>query len=154
MGDRENAYEAQSNVGSHLDFAPRLAFAWAPGNNDSGQRRTVIRGGFGVFFDRFNENYSLQARRYNGVNQRQYVVSDPSVLDMFPAAPDDAALTAFALPQTTRLVSPDLRTPYTLQSALSFERQLPFNFTASASYLRTTQLHHMTSRQPTQPSHC
>src|SRR5262245_2710576 len=144
-------YRSQSNVGSHLDFAPRLAFAWAPGNNDSGQRRTVIRGGFGVFFDRFNENYSLQARRYNGVNQRQYVVSDPSVLDMFPAAPDAAALTAFALPQTTRLVSPDLRTPYTLQSALSFERQLPFNFTASASYLRTRTLHLLRSRNLNAP---
>lgn len=144
-------YEAQSNIDSHLDFAPRLAFAWAPGKNGSGPRRTVIRGGFGVFFDRFSENYILQARRYNGVNQRQYVVSDPSVLDMFPTAPAASALAAFALPQTTRLVSPDLRTPYTLQFAFSLERQLPFNFTASASYLHTRALHLLRSRNLNAP---
>jgi len=144
-------YEAQSNIESHLDFAPRLAFAWAPGKNSSGPRRTVIRGGFGVFFDRFSENYTLQARRYNGVNQQQYVVSGPSVLDLFPTAPAVTALAAFTAPQTTRLVSPDLRTPYTLQSAFSLERQLPFNFTASASFLYTRTLHLLRSRNLNAP---
>jgi hypothetical protein len=144
-------YEAQNNIDSHLDFAPRLAFAWAPGKSGSGPRRTVIRGGFGVFFDRFSESYVLQARRYNGVNQQQYIVSDPSALDLFPAVPDVGALAAFALPQTTRLVSPDLRTPYTLQSAFSIERQLPFNFTASASYLHTRTLHLLRSRNLNAP---
>src|SRR5262249_31918011 len=91
-------YEAQSNIESHLDFAPRLAFPWAPGQTRSRPGRTVIRGGFGVFFDRFSENYVLQARRYNGVNQQQYVVSDPSVLDLFPTVPAASALAAFALP--------------------------------------------------------
>jgi carboxypeptidase family protein len=144
-------YEAQNNIDSHLDLAPRLAFAWAPGKNSSGPRRTVIRGGFGVFFDRFNENYSLQARRYNGVNQQQYVVSDPSVLDLFPTPPATSALAAFGLPQTTRLAPPDLRTPYTLQSAFSLERQLPFNFTASANFLYTRTLHLLRSRNLTAP---
>jgi len=144
-------YEAQNNIESHLDLAPRLAFAWAPGKNSSGPRRMVIRGGFGVFFDRFNENYSLQTRRYNGVNQQQYVVFDPSALDLFPSAPDISALAAFAAPQTTRLVAPDLRTPYTLQFALSIERQLPFNFTASASYLHTRSLHLLRSRNLNAP---
>jgi len=144
-------HEAQNNIDSHLDLAPRLALAWAPGKNSSGQRRTVIRGGFGVFFDRFSENYVLQARRYNGVNQRQYVVSDPAALDLFPTAPDVGALAAFALPQTTRLIAPDLRTPYTLQFALSLERQLPFNFTTSASYLHTRSLHLLRSRNLSAP---
>ncbi len=146
-------YEAQNNIESHLDLAPRLAFAWAPGKNSSGPRRTVIRGGFGVFFDRFSENYVLQARRYNGVNQQQYVVSDPSALNLFPAVPDIGALAAFALPQTTRLVAPDLRTPYTLQSAFSIERQLPFNFIASASFLYTRTLHLLRSRNLNAPLH-
>ena len=44
-------------------------------------------------------------------------------------------LSAFAQPQTTRRVSPDLRTPYTAQFAFSVERQLPFNTTFSATYI-------------------
>ena len=36
------------------DFAPRLGVAWAPGSGGSnGSRKTVLRAGFGVFYDRF-----------------------------------------------------------------------------------------------------
>jgi hypothetical protein len=56
----------------------------------------VIRGGAGIFYDRFSESYTLQARRYDGANQRQFVVSDPSILDLFPNVPSASQLAAFA----------------------------------------------------------
>ena len=45
-------YEWQTNITDHGDFAPRIGFAWAPGNAKNGRQKTVIRGGFGMFYDR------------------------------------------------------------------------------------------------------
>ena len=107
-------YETQTNIHDRTDFAPRIAFAWSPGAAAQGrQQRMVIRGGFGIFYDRFRENLTLQANRFNGTNQQQFVVTvnqpnGPAILDRFPIAPSVAELTAFNVLQTVRRVSPDL----------------------------------------------
>ena len=49
-------YEWQTNITDHGDFAPRIGFAWAPGSAKNGRQKTVIRGGFGMFYDRVNES--------------------------------------------------------------------------------------------------
>lgn len=69
-------YEAQSNISSNLNFAPRLAFAYSPGAG-ARQPKTVFRGGFGIFYTRFGENFTLQANRFNGLNQQQFTISNP-----------------------------------------------------------------------------
>ncbi len=47
-------WEAQSDIPDKNDWAPRVAFAWAPDNKGGkGTAKTVIRGGFGMFYDRF-----------------------------------------------------------------------------------------------------
>src|SRR5436190_4183211 len=62
-------YENQSNIKSNLNFAPRFGFAWAPGaTSPQKQSKTVVRGGFGVFYDRVGENLTLTASRFNGTD--------------------------------------------------------------------------------------
>ncbi len=46
-------YETQSNIHDYRDIAPRVAFAWAPGGSGGKRAKTVLRGGFGIFYDRF-----------------------------------------------------------------------------------------------------
>ena len=71
-------YEIQNNAGSHLDFAPRFAFAWSPGAaNATKPPKTVIRAGGGVFYNRFSEGQTLLANRFNGVNELTFSVSEP-----------------------------------------------------------------------------
>ncbi|MEP6901760.1 MAG: hypothetical protein ABJA66_08420, partial [Actinomycetota bacterium] len=136
-------YETQTNISSDFNFAPRISFAFSPGATGSNQPKTVFRGGFGIFYDRFSEGLTLQTLRFNGLNQQQFVVTDAAILDqvIFTAnggvsnVPDVQSLTAFAQPQTTRVVAPNLQSPRTNQIALSVERQLPFKTTLSATYV-------------------
>ena len=147
-------YEDQTNISSDFNFAPRFGFAYSPGANGQNRPKTVFRGGFGIFYDRFSESLSLQAVRFNGVNQINYIVNaddpDPARREIARALLSQpvftqqgvtnsltAAQVAAQLPGTStiRLVAEDLKTPYTIQTALSVERQLPFKTTFSATYI-------------------
>jgi hypothetical protein len=144
-------YETQTNIADTLDFAPRVAFAWAPAAGGSKRPKTVLRGGFGLFYSRFGESLTLQARRFDGSRQRQFIVTDPSVIDSLPDRPSAADLAGFALPPTVRRVAADLRAPYSLQSALSLERQLPRNSTLTINYLNLHTLHVLRTRSLNAP---
>jgi len=41
----------------------------------------VVRGGFGIFYERVGEDLTLQADRFDGQSQLQYLVTSPEVLD-------------------------------------------------------------------------
>ena len=72
-----------------------------------------------MFYDRFIDTYVLQAEQLNGINQQQFVVNSPT---FYPDIPPVNALPA-RIPTIYRL-SPNLRAPYTMQGAVSLERQL------------------------------
>ncbi|HLL70048.1 MAG TPA: carboxypeptidase regulatory-like domain-containing protein [Pyrinomonadaceae bacterium] len=159
-------YERQTNISSNLNFAPRLAFAYSPGAG-ARQPKTVIRGGFGIFYTRFGENLTLQANRFNGQNQQEFIISAPapgdtsaraqlarSLLTRFPdlsAVPSVAELSQFAIPQTTRVVAPDLQSPYSIQSTASVERLLPGRITMTVSFVNTRTLHLLRTRNINAP---
>ena len=128
-------YENQSNINSNFNFAPRLGFAWQPGGQQS---KTVVRGGYGVFYDRISENLTLQTLRLNGINQQQFTVQNP---DFFPLIPTPETLVTFAVPGSVYLLDKGLEAPYTLQSVISVERGLPHNTTVAASYIKVRTLH-------------
>jgi carboxypeptidase family protein/TonB-dependent receptor-like protein len=139
-------YEKQTNISSKFNFAPRLAFAWSPGAANSTKPPTmVIRGGGGVFYNRFSESSTLQANRFNGVNQQQFFVSEiplytangqfipplPTPLDSFPVAPPLNSLTGVNQ-QITWRVAKDLQAPVVYMGGTQVERQLPYRFTLFA----------------------
>ena len=131
-------YETQSNLHGRRDFAPRAGLAWAPGAKGKNRPRTVLRAGFGMFYDRFALANILAARRYNGLVQQQYTIADP---DFFPNVPPLAALAGLPVTRTVQQLAPTLRAPYLMQSAAAVERQLPFNTTVAVTYANTHGLH-------------
>src|SRR6185503_19803722 len=71
-------YEIQTNAHSKFDFAPRIAVAWSPGAANSAKPpKMVIRFGTGFFYNRFNENSTLQSHRFNGVDLIQTQITEP-----------------------------------------------------------------------------
>src|SRR6266542_2354024 len=78
-------YETQSNIHDRRDVSPRITVAWAPASKKNNSApKTVIRAGFGVFYDRFSLSNRLTALRYNGIVQQQFVITNP---DFFPTIP-------------------------------------------------------------------
>lgn len=139
-------YENQDNISNHNNLAPRIGFAWSPGN--SPQPKTVIRGGFGVFYDRIGENLTLTSHRLNGANQKEYIVTDPP---FYPAIPTESDLELFRVPVSIYRLANDMRTPYTVQSVISIERQLPKNTTLAMSYINARTLHLLRARNINTP---
>ncbi|HKV77445.1 MAG TPA: carboxypeptidase regulatory-like domain-containing protein [Candidatus Sulfotelmatobacter sp.] len=125
-------FEIQNNIHDRGDWAPRFGFAWGVGGK-SAPPKVVIRGGFGMFYDRFQSEQILEAERVNGVVQRQYVILNPTC---FPSANCDLSNATVATP-TMYEISPRLHAPYTLQAALSVERQVTKSATLSVTYLNS-----------------
>ncbi len=141
-------YETQNQISDHRDLAPRFGLAWGLGRSKTGQPKTVLRAGAGVFYDRFSQDLTLQALRLNGITQQQYLIPDP---DFFPNVPPLDALLANADPQTIRRIAPGLRAPYTIQSAVGIERQLPKNITLAVTYTNSHGVHILRSRNINAP---
>jgi hypothetical protein len=141
-------YENQTNIHNPTDFAPRIGLAWAPGATSKKSSRTVLRAGFGIFYDRFGLANTLTAQRYNGIVQQQYVITNPG---FYPSVPSIASLGANPSTQSVRQVDPHLRAPYLLQSALTLERQLPKNTTLAVTYTNAHALHVLRSEDINAP---
>lgn len=135
-------YEAQNWIGDHNDWGPRVSLAWAPGKGN-GPSKTVIRAGYGWFFDRFNSNNILQAIRQNGVNQQQYVVKNPDFYQNAPSASTLASISSVA-PTIYRL-SPDLRASLNMQAAVGVEHAFGKIATTSVTYINSRGVHQFMS---------
>jgi hypothetical protein len=127
-------WETQTGIEDHNDWAPRLGFAWGVGGK-SAPPKVVLRGGFGIFYDRFQEEQILEADRLNGVTQEQFVINNPTC----PNLTDFSACTGAVTPitPTTYRINPRVHAPYTLQTAASLERQLTKVSTLSITYLNS-----------------
>jgi hypothetical protein len=151
-------WESQNHVADHSDFAPRLAFAYALDGHKKGTvAKTVVRGGYGFFYDRFQIG-SLMDLEENHVSsspsQQQYVITNPTCFNPVSLANISmATLTAcnggtaptLQTQQFTQLL-PSYHSPYDEQLGLSLERQLTKVSTLTFTYLHTYGVHEMATR--------
>ncbi len=149
-------YETQNNIRDHMDWAPRLAMAWAPGAKGKTASKTVIRAGYGIFFDRFSEGNVLQALRLNGVEQTNYTIntSNPNYLsafDSYPMAPPLALLASGLQNQAIYTLDKSLRAPYMGQANLEIDRQLPGRTQLSLNIVDTRGVHQLRERDINAP---
>jgi len=175
-------YEIQNNAGSKFDFAPRFALAWSPGAaNATKPPKTVIRAGTGIFYNRFSENQTLTSRRFNGVTEQTFSISEPfrslpptvaeqadpsvaavyNLLNSFRCAdgsvtPDcpttvPSVVGVPATQQTTWRVLPQIRIPTVYVVGGQFEHQLPHNTTVTVGTYGVRILHVIRARDINAP---
>ena len=146
-------WETQNHLHDHNDWAPRVAFAYALDAKGKQPAKTVLRAGYGIFYDRLPIG-SLLAAKQRGFNsgQVQTTAFSPSCLSgtdinnldfsgCVPAAPYAPT------PQTTLVqISPTYHSPYTQQLGASLERQLTKSVTVTGTYLHSFGVHQIVTR--------
>lgn len=130
-------YETQSYIDDHTDFAPRLGFAWGLGGGRNKAAKTILRAGFGMFYDRFAENLALQAERQNGVLQQLIIIQNPT---FYPCNMLSCIQTNTNVLSRYQ-VAPNLRAPYAMQGGVTLERQLTKTANLSVTYLKSRGVH-------------
>ena len=146
-------YETQTNIHDWSDFAPRVGFAWAPGGGSTGgslfaRPKFVIRGGFGIFYDRISESLTLQQIR---LEQGQFSLrtSNPDLLAYYPNLPPTDLLTQ---QQNIKYqIDKNIHAPYVAQSAIGVERQVGKNTSVAVTFTNTRGVHQLITRDINSP---
>jgi hypothetical protein len=145
-------YETQNHIADHHDFAPRVSFNLGLFGG-KGAPKTVLRGGFGLFYDRIAQGTILNLEQENGTNETVYTV-DFTPTNLAPAACNPAtaqatltsACNATTQTQTVYQFAPNLRTPYTSQFAIGADQQVGKVGTLSVNYLHAQGVHQLATQ--------
>jgi hypothetical protein len=105
-------YDWQSNLGRRNEFAPRLAFAYSPGEHS-----TIIRGGAGVFYEQLPEVAVWRTALFENLRQSQLVIPNPGFPN--PIVPRGASV-----PPSIFRLTHNISAPYLLHASFAIERQL------------------------------
>jgi hypothetical protein len=145
-------------------FAPRFGFAWRP----FGGEKTVVRGGYGIFFDSAEgreiddsgDIYPYEVRS-TLTPSTQPVASAPKLTDqLFPAFTTIAPVSPAALSFIAVIISEHPRNPYVQQWSLSVQRELATNTTLEVNYIGNKGTHLLTRNDiaqavaPSNPDFC
>ena len=146
-------WESQNHVADHNDFAPRVAFAYAlDGHKDQKQAKTVLRGGFGFFYDRFPIQNLMNVEQYGGTaaSQIQTVITGPTCFDdtSLQAALSQGCATGTTVPPAPKKysITEDYHSPYAETAGVSVERQLFRGTALTFTYLHYFGVHQMVVR--------
>ena len=135
---------------SYREFQPRLGFAY----DLRGDGRTVVRGGYGIFYDQLFQNLTLFATQQSNPSIYQTVLDlvNNSVgsgqlatfrfgVDPLPAPPANFSTGNLEVGGFGRINDPTLRDPYVQKFSIGFEHNLGRNFVLSSDFVHTLGLH-------------
>jgi hypothetical protein len=130
-------FETQNRIHDHANWGPRIGFAYALDGGNKRPPKTVIRAGYGWFFDRFSSTSVIQTIHQNGKNLQQVVYTNPIYTPGKPPtgngtiSPRSAAYS----------ISPDLKAALDMQGAVGVDRGIGKAITANVTYLYSRGVH-------------
>jgi hypothetical protein len=142
-------WEAQNHISDHNDWGPRAAFAYALDGKNGKKTKTVLRGGYGFFFDRLGASNLLTINRDN--IQKQVIFNNPTCTSTATSLDTiDIATCTGATPPVKYEVAPNYHAPTTEQLGFSIERQLSSGTSATLTYLHSYGVHQLVTRNANQ----
>lgn len=135
---------------SWTEFQPRFGFAWDP----NGRGNTVIRGGYGIFYDQLFQNLTLFSLTQTNPVLYQTILSltntDVGVgqlpafrfgVDPLPAPPPGFSISDLAVGGFGRINDPDASEPYVQKFSIGVETKVGEALTLSSDYVHTLGVH-------------
>jgi Carboxypeptidase regulatory-like domain len=154
-------YEGQNRIHDHADWAPRVAVAWAVGTPGKTPAKTVLRAGYGWFYNRFTvptsffssagAPYIIQAIHNNLINQQSYVINNPDFYDPNAPAPPGLFAGAVSSVPSYYTVDPHFHAALDMQGGLGVDRQITKKITGNLTYLYTQGVHQYFTNNVTAP---
>jgi hypothetical protein len=145
-------WETQNRINDKSDWAPRFSLAYALDGGGKKQPKTVLRAGYGWFYERFNvpnsfgstagTPYVIQAIHQNGVNQQTFIVTDPTYAESSPGNPlPPPSLGDTTKAPTTYSIDPHFKASNDMQAAVGIDRQIAKTVTSNITYLYGRGVH-------------
>jgi hypothetical protein len=154
-------FEGQNWISDHADWGPRVAFAWSPRYQGKGAAKTVVRGGYGWFYNRFTvptsfqsasgTPYIIQAIHDNQINQKSYVVDNPTFFNPNAPQPGSVLASASATVPSYHTIDPHFHAALDMQGGIGVDRQISKAFTGNITYLYTQGVHQYLTDNVTAP---
>jgi hypothetical protein len=139
-------YEFQSHLQDKFNLAPRLGIAWSP----SKDRKTTVRTGGGIFFNRLAGGVYENTLRFDGVTQQNIVIRNPIFDPLNPLVANPVA-NVDPLRSIKRTLDANLKAPYTIYYTSSLEHQFPWGMTGSLTYTYARGVHFFRTRNINAP---
>jgi hypothetical protein len=108
-------------------FSPRFGLAWTP------QKSLVLRGGFGMFYDRYLLSTVNNLLEKDGVHEFSQVVEDQAAAAVYRSGVATSQPQPHISPSIWR-AAPNLANPHSEVASLSAEQALPLKATVKAEY--------------------
>ena len=153
-------YEGQNFIHDHADWAPRLALAWTPGRPGKNPPKTVVRAGYGWFFNRFilpsafnsGTPYIIEAIHDNLINQKSYTVANPNFYNPNAAEPASVLTSTASSIPTYHSVDPHFHASLDMQAGIGVDHQFGKHVTSNVTYLYTQGVHQYLTNNVTAPA--
>ncbi len=145
-GDQE---KLRRTTPSWTEFQPRIGFAYDPW----GDGKTVIRGGYGIFYDQIFQNLSLFSDVQSQPEVFQAAINltrpagnpDPTSplfgfrfgTSALPTVPAGFSFANLAPGSVGRINDPDASEPYVQKFSLGFQREINSNWSISSDFVHT-----------------
>lgn len=155
-------FEGQNRIHDHADWAPRFSLAWSPWHTGNKPAKTVVRAGYGWFYNRFTvpnffgsaagAPYVVQAIHNNLINQQSYVVDNPDFYDPgAPATPSQVISAGTSVPYYNT-IDPHFHAALDMQGGVGVDRQIVKGITGNITYLYTQGVHQYLTDNITAPT--
>jgi hypothetical protein len=147
-------WETQNRIGDKDDWAPRLGLAYALGRKAGKQQpKTVVRAGYGWFYQRFTvangfgatAPYIVNAIHENGKNEQQFIQTSNIVFNRYATTPisestSGSGTTGRNAP-TFYTVAPNFHAAIDMEGAIGVDRQITKAITGNVTYVYSQGIH-------------
>ncbi len=145
-------WETQNWISDKDDWAPRLSLAYALGKKSDRNPKTVLRAGYGWFYQRFtvangfgaSAPYVINTIHENGVNEQQFIQTTGITFNQYTTTPLTASTSGSATGRnapTYYTIAPKFHAANDMEAAIGVDRQITRSITGNVTYVYSQGIH-------------